>query len=140
MLIFKHIVKSQENEELYKLTEGKKSFFIELVKGEELTHLWTHLLTTADAILYIIFDEAETKSNVKYISELLLDERTSIIPFYVMLYNKTGKADKKFEAEMSKLAEKFKSKREHPVFYKSLSAQEGDELHNSFKQVLIELI
>ena len=72
----------------------KKKYTIELIKGETLPHLWTHSLATADAILYIVHEETSAQSNIKDITELLLDDRTTSMPKSIIVNNIVEKHDK----------------------------------------------
>jgi len=93
-------LKANEGEEVYKYN---KKYLIELLKGDPLPHLWTHLVTTTDAILYIIYDEADTQVNFKDLTELLLDDRTSEMPIIILIFNQTEEYDKSHTDELTLL-------------------------------------
>lgn len=46
------------------------------------------MLATADAVLYVIYEEADSQANIKDITELMMDERTNSIPITIVVNNK----------------------------------------------------
>jgi hypothetical protein len=114
----KKILKANEGEEVYKF---KKKFIVELVKGEPLPHLWTHLLATTDALIYIIQEEDNTLANIKDITELLLDERTSSMPIVIVVNNISDAYDKPHFDELKSLVTQYNEKNEFNIEMRSLS-------------------
>lgn len=97
-----------------------------MVKGEPLPHLWTHLLATTDAIIYIIHEEDNTQANIKDITELLLDERTNSLPIVIVVNNISDKLDKSHFDEISTIVSVYNEKREDKIMLHSLSGSKRE--------------
>ena len=92
-----------------------------MVKAEPLPHLWIHPLATADAIIYIISDEKNSLANIKDITELMLDERTKIIPMTIVISNSSDKYDSTHFDEINSALQNIQTEREFPAEIKSIS-------------------
>ena len=96
-----------------------------MIRGQPLPHLWTHLLATTDAVIYIIHEEDNTQANVKDITELLLDERTISMPI-VIVVNNIDKNDKSHLDELETLISSHNEKREFKIQLHSLSGSKRE--------------
>lgn len=99
---------------------------LELVKGEPLPHLWTHLLETTDALLYVIYDESNTLANVKDITELLLDDRTNSMPIMIVICNSSDKYDKAHFDEINTFLGQYKDQKKFEVKLRSISGSKRE--------------
>ncbi|CAI2379665.1 unnamed protein product [Moneuplotes crassus] len=125
----KEIVKANEREEVFKF---KEKYTIELIKGEILPHLWTHYLTTTDAILYIIQEEEDALANIKEITEICLDERTHSMPICIIINNLSDKHDKDHIDALESAMKPLQESKAYGIKIKSIS---GSKKEAKIKQV-----
>lgn len=98
-----------------------KKHNIEVVKSEPLPHLWTHLLATTDAVLYVIHEERDTQANIKDITELMLDGRTNSMPIVILINNNDKESDNGHITELESFLGQYQEQKQFPITIKAIS-------------------